>query len=466
MTNSVNGGSAMLFGRKTILYFVPHQDDELLSMGADICNNVLRGHKVHVILCTDGSKSSVKATLANGKGCSRHQGKHEYELTDEEFIKTRDSEFFDSCRAMGVPKINIHITRRRGVDGELTVAQAEDIIKFYLILYGKSSTVCTLSYTNGSSQHIDHQTLGRAANNMLKRGMIQDLRFFVEPYHYDEIVENARMIPIEPTFVKATARAQERVRAAVASYSRWEPKKQRYAVGIHSVQKEFNDLMENMTSICYTKKDEQTMNAFERMSYHRKKWLKLQKQKQNYYSITECEKPELDGLSLVSFGKGQENEYRAFCKAHREPVRENEVQRLTDGSSFWCLVNTEDEVVSTGWLTGKQRFYISETDFGFDTHKSSAALLYHFGTKEAHRGKGYYGLLLRSIVSHAEGCERFIIYTSPDNSASAKGILKAGFTFDGSLSAGDDSLRNYLEQAGFTSIRRKYRMGGLRVVDK
>jgi|GEM_PF-1079799 len=455
----------MLFGRKTILYFSPHQDDELLSMGADICNSVLRGHNVHVILCTDGSKSSVKDRLSDGKSCPRHQGKHEFALSDEEFIKTRDSEFFDSCRAMGVPKINIHITRRRGVDGELTVAQAEDIIKFYLILYGRSATVCTLSYTNGDSQHIDHKTLGRAANNLLKRGTIQDLRFFVEPYHYDQIAENARMIPVEPTFVKASAQAQERLKAAVASYSRWEPKKQRYAVGVHSVHKEFGDLLENMTSICYTKKDEQNMNAFERMSYRRKKWLKLQKQKQHYYSMSSCESPDLGELSAVSFGKGQMEEYKAFCKVHREPIREHEVQRLADGSSFWCLVNGSDEVVSTGWLTGKQKFYISETDFGFDTHNSSAALLYHFGTKEQHRGKGYYGVLLRTMVSHAAEYDRFIIYTSPDNTSSHNGILKAGFTFDGAFSASDGSLPDYLARAGFTSIRRKYRMGGLRVVE-
>ncbi len=453
----------MLFGRKTILYFVPHQDDELLSMGADICNNVLRHNNVHVILCTDGSKSSVKDTLANGKGCSRHPGKHDYDLPVEDFIKARDSEFFDSCRAMGVPKINIHITRRRGVDGELTVAQAEDIMNFYLILYGRSSTVCTLSYTNGRSQHMDHQTLGKAANNLLKRGKIQDLRFFVEPYHYEEIAENARMIPIEPTFVKASSRAQERIKKAVESYSRWDPKKQRYAVGIHSVQKEFNDLLENMYSICYPKKDEQAMGFFGRMDYRHKKWLKLQKQKQKYFSIESCENPDLGGLTLVTFGKGQMEEYRAFCKAHKEPIRENEVGRLADGSSFWCLVNDENIVVSTGWMTGKQHFYISETDVGFDTHDSNSALLYHFGTKEAYRGKGYYGLLLRSIVSHTEGYDRFIIYTSPDNAASASGILKAGFTLDGTFSGGDGSLQNYLRQAGFTSISRKYRMGGLRV---
>ncbi len=455
----------MLFSRKTFLYFIPHQDDELLSMGADICNNVLHHHNVHVILCTDGSKSSVRTALSNGKSCTHHKGTHSYDISTEEFIEARDSEFLDSCRAMGLPKAKIHITGRRGVDGELTVAQAESIIKFYLILYGRSATVCTFSHTNGKNQHADHQTLGKAANNMLQRGVINELRLFVEPYHYDEIADNARMIPVAPTFVRAVNRAHNRISEAVACYSLWAPEKNRFAVGFHSVHKDFSLLLERMTSICYSKKKESSMNLFERLSYRRKKWLKLQNQKQNYYSIETCEPPELDGVRLVSFSAGQMDDYRAFCKEHNEPVRENEVQRLADGSSFWCLVNSEDVVVSTGWLTGKQHFYISETDFGFDTHNSGTGLLYHFVTKEGYRGKGYYGILLRSIVSGAEGYDRFIIYTSPDNSSSANGILKAGFTFDGILCAGDDSLRNYLEQAGFTSVSRKYRMGGLRFVE-
>jgi len=300
---------------------------------------------------------------------------------------------------------------------------------------------------------------------MLQRGAISELRLFVEPYHYEEIADNARMIPVAPTFVKAKKRTQSRIREAVAAYSLWDPEKNRYAVGHHSMHKSFCDLLENMTSICYSKKKESTMGLIDRLRYRRKRWLKLQAQKQNYYSVVSCEQPELDGLKLVSFGAGQMDGYTEFCKSHNVPVRENEVQRLADGSSFWCLVNEQKVVVSTGWLTGKQHFYISETDFGFDTHNSSSGLLYHFVTKENYRGKGYYGLLLRSIVANAKGYERFIIYTSPDNSSSSNGILKAGFTFDGSLCAGDDSLRSYLEQAGYTSISRKYRMGGLRFVE-
>ena len=35
--------------QKTMLYFAPHQDDELLTMGIDICNSVFKKWDVHVI---------------------------------------------------------------------------------------------------------------------------------------------------------------------------------------------------------------------------------------------------------------------------------------------------------------------------------------------------------------------------------------------------------------------------------
>ena len=77
-----------------------------------------------------------------------------------------------------------------------------------------------------------------------------------------------------------------------------------------------------------------------------------------------------------------------------------------------------------------------------------------------HRGKGYYGLLLRSMVSGAVGPQNFVIYTSPSNKSSAKGINKAGFVYDGTLSAGNGELMNYLQKQNYTNIYRKYRLKG------
>ena len=97
--------------QKTVLYFSPHQDDEILSMGIAICNSVRNGQNVHVVLCTDGSKCKVRIQMSDGKACDKHAGTHTYHLTEEELTETRDKEFRESCLALGVADCNIHILK-------------------------------------------------------------------------------------------------------------------------------------------------------------------------------------------------------------------------------------------------------------------------------------------------------------------------------------------------------------------
>lgn len=454
----------MFLNRKTMIYFAPHQDDELLTMGVDILASLRQHHDVHVVLCTDGSKSGVKKVLHNGKGCTKHEGLHNYDLTEEEFIQARDREFRDSCLALGIKSYNIHIPGKRSVDGSLTAGEAQRIIKNFLAICGRSAIVCTTAPTNGPSQHPDHSALGWAANSLLNQGIIREVRFFVEPYHFSQIVENPRMIPVEPTIKKASPQAQEKIKKAISAYSYWNPSEGRYAVGYHSVSTEFDDCLKDPVSYYYTRWNEKSMTRLERLNFQHKKWQKLYKQKQLFYSSTHCGQPELGEWKLVSIQAHDTEGYKAFCEKYGVKLTDKNLQRIADGSSFWCLVSNEDTVLSSGWMAYRHKFYIGETDFGFDMAESKSAILFNFSTNEAYRGQGLYGLLLQSIVYNAEEPERFLIYTSPDNTSSAKGILKAGFTLDGAKSASDNSMQEYLTKAGFTSITRKYQMRGFRIM--
>lgn len=450
--------------RKTMLYFAPHQDDELLTMGIDICSSVLKHHDVHVILCTDGSKSNVRKRLNNGQKCPKHEGIHHYDLSIEAFIQARDREFMDSCRALGLDAAHIHIPEKRSIDGSLTVQAAENTIQKYLSLFGEDVTVCTISPNNGPAQHRDHKALGRAANNLLNRGIIQDLKFFIEPYHFGQIVENPRLIPIDPTIKKAPPQIEERIKKAIGAYSYWNPDEQRYAVGYHSVTTEFDDFLKNMESYSYMNRNVKTMRGIEKISYQHRKWLKFKKQKQLYYSIYNCEEPDLGQLRLIDIQPNQTEAYKDFCEKYNVVLREKDLQRLTDGSSFWCLVSGEGAVVTSMWLAYQQSFYIGETDFAFEMGSSKTAIFFDVNTKPEYRGNGYCGLLYRAVVYHSKAPERYIAYTAPDNKSSSRSILKAGFQFDGTLSASDNSMKPYLREAGFTKITRKNQLWGLRVI--
>lgn len=455
----------MLRRKRTMLYFAAHQDDELLSMGIDICRSLKRGDEVHVILCSDGSQSYVKKVLGNQKSCKKHEGIHCYPLSTEEFVAARDREFYDSCRCLGVPEENIHIPQKRSVDGSVEVRFAENLMKEYLTKIDPDAIICTISPNNGPSQHRDHKAVGNAAGNLLKAGTVRQVRYFIEPYQYSEIADNPRQIPVAPKTVIAQQEVANRIRSAIGAYSLWQPEQMRYAVGYHSVTTQFDDYLKEMTCRFFDKWNPKKQTRLELMEDRHRRWLKLWNQKQLYYSAETCTPPDLGEMKLVGIQANELEPYRHFCENHGITVTEKNLQRLRDGSSFWCLVSPEDVMVSSGWLAWKQEMYISETDFGFSTEASDAGVLYNFNTHPDYRGKGLYGLLLRGIICNSTEPKKYIIYTSPDNNASSRGILKAGFRFDGALSAAGGSLKRYLRQQGFIRIRRKNRLFGLWITE-
>lgn len=54
---------------RDFLFFVPRQDDEMLTFGIGIIQAVRAGHRVHVILCTDGGLDGTRVRLASGGEC-------------------------------------------------------------------------------------------------------------------------------------------------------------------------------------------------------------------------------------------------------------------------------------------------------------------------------------------------------------------------------------------------------------
>lgn len=240
--------------KKTILYFSPHQDDELLSMGIDICNSISEGHNVHVILCTDGSKCLVRYELINGKECNKCPGTHTYLLTEEELITARDKEFRESCRALGVEDGNVHILKNRFIDRKLTICDSKKTILQYLNVMGPDCVVCTLNPNlENNRQHCDHKALGYAAVELFNEGLIRELRVFTEPYfsgffhHKTDFVRGKARKAI----ATATALVQGKIQKAVEAYSHWEPDAGRYAVGYHDVANAFDTLLKSGTSYCH-----------------------------------------------------------------------------------------------------------------------------------------------------------------------------------------------------------------------
>ncbi|MBR6485033.1 MAG: PIG-L family deacetylase [Clostridiales bacterium] len=152
---------------KTVLYFSPHQDDELLIMGADIVRSVSTGMDVHVILCTDGSKCRIRDDL---------------DLSPEQKTKYRDEEFKNSCRALGVSEDNIHIDEDRMTDKEADLEDGCNLIEKHIKKFDGRCVVCTLIPARAEKQHPDHYIIGCAALSLFAKGRISTMRLFGEPW--------------------------------------------------------------------------------------------------------------------------------------------------------------------------------------------------------------------------------------------------------------------------------------------
>jgi LmbE family N-acetylglucosaminyl deacetylase len=237
-----------------VLYFSPHQDDELLTMGVDISRTCLLPNKeVHVILCTDGSKSPARQRLNSGKLCKIHNQAHNYNLSEEEFIKARDCEFISSCKSLGVLPKNIHIYEKRAVDGSLSVEYAKGIIKHFVSIYGKETEVrIGAPFRFGKYQHEDHYNLGLAAKLLLKEKFFVKTKFFIEPYH---LPKGLRKIFISLFYSikreEISDQIKEKIEKAIQlSYTYWNPEEKKYAVGYHCVTDIFEYYKKNIATYC------------------------------------------------------------------------------------------------------------------------------------------------------------------------------------------------------------------------
>lgn len=142
------------------IWFSPHQDDEVNSMGVHIKYHVAAGRRCIVVLMTDGGASGV---------CPRYPSR-------EEFVAERDREFTTAVTRMGAEPV---IRQDRMPDGTLTEEYALSVMQEYYAQYPNGSFKTMTDQDN----HPDHAALGRA----LRQSDIEDARYYVKREQWREI---------------------------------------------------------------------------------------------------------------------------------------------------------------------------------------------------------------------------------------------------------------------------------------
>lgn len=198
-----------------VIYFVPHQDDETLYMGADISQQYRLGRQVIVVLVTNGNASGVRYLLCKQKNVC---------LTKMQFTTARNDEMIAAVKKLAP---NAVIRYENSQDGNLTKAQALAVLNKYLKLYPNAS----FNSTSWMDDHPDHRALAYAMKEVcLGKYPIanEDCRLFQGRDYWISR-------PVTGSFIAGNVSEF----AAADEYALWNPSIGRYGIGQQSVPESF-----------------------------------------------------------------------------------------------------------------------------------------------------------------------------------------------------------------------------------
>lgn len=231
-------------GYSTALYFSAHQDDEILEDFGGIMQDIRNGKEVHVVLVTDGSSSGIYKELLN-------EG---YELTIDDFVAIRDSEFVNALVSIGVPRENIHIPSDRLEDGTLSDERErlKDFIKYWVDAFPGAAVRTHSPKIEEIENHPDHYTIGEVCCELQDEGSIKELRLFVDRWHIAEYeaVEGLELFEL-PAYGKLINDEAERLDGAVRAYVDIDIEEGKYGVGGRSVPGYWEQLQAEPISCFY-----------------------------------------------------------------------------------------------------------------------------------------------------------------------------------------------------------------------
>jgi|GEM_PF-1956702 len=166
-----------------------------------------------------------------------------------------------------------------------------------------------------------------------------------------------------------------------------------------------------------------------------------------------------DGVSFVKISN--EEEFKIFKKKNQLSfeINNENINRFHRGSKLYLLMKNSD-LLSSGWLAYKEKFWFGEIDSLIDMKHSNAAVLYDFKTTPQHRGKGYYAVLLNEIVLDFGEADEYYGYALESNTASIKGMEKANFRFEGRYQKKD--FFNFSKRNKWILLGNRYRFLGLK----
>ncbi|MFJ9041178.1 PIG-L deacetylase family protein [Streptomyces sp. NPDC102406] len=245
------GASSAAAAAAPAIFYSPHQDDEAIGMAGSILEHKAAGRPVYLVLVTRGENSGIADILNQGacglkERCSApgHYHKLGWDLEDDAtVVSARTSEFMLSAKAMGVDKvINFKIPDGAWTTQEnytILVNAIRNKVRDLIELYPNASHKFAAGWLDRNSDaeppNATHKACSDAAYFLMKNGELKDVRFnhiyTYNAYSRDDRDRGADYV------LNIPSSHMKKKQAAILAYNTWDPSRNLYTTGYHSVPK-------------------------------------------------------------------------------------------------------------------------------------------------------------------------------------------------------------------------------------
>lgn len=235
------------------VFYLPRQGDEAIGVAGAIRKHKAAGRPVYLVLLSSKNSSNLLRILNGQDFCSWHQTYHHYQLTMEQLVQVRNTEFMASAKSLGVDATYIVderlIPNIDSVSHDASVAHIAAIVRRFETLFPGASHKLISGrmdqWPDGTRDPI-HVACWDAALSLRKQ--ISDFCFY-RIFTYAHRVSNRRSgfnLPLQTEWLDSK-------REALSQYKLFDPTARRFACGYHIVptlidaafkdEKEYFDLL-------------------------------------------------------------------------------------------------------------------------------------------------------------------------------------------------------------------------------
>jgi len=206
--------AALAAANQTVIWYLPHPDDETIGMADSIRQSVNAGNTNFFIYFSHGGSSLARHYLRGPDGST-------VDLSSEEFGRARMRETLAALDVLGVDPGQVLFLDYP--DGNIPRGAVEQTMTLFAQLY-PGSIHRTVSFLD---PHEDHQTLARALADLAREDGLD-----IHPEYFHVYIYRLRALP--KGVEKRPIQHKEAKEKALAELSLWDPDQGRYGIAAQS----------------------------------------------------------------------------------------------------------------------------------------------------------------------------------------------------------------------------------------